>query len=98
MERARTNVPVVIRAFMRVEGISQEHLGDALGLRQGAISRRLTKPGALSQEELAAIAAYFGVPIGTFYKPWREAIHDLPDADTLTRAIPGWLHSAIAAA
>ena len=89
MERARANVPEVIRAFMRVERVSQEHLGEALGLRQAAVSRRLNVPGALSQEELAAIAAFFGVPIGSFYKPWREAIRDLPEGGSVSRAIPG---------
>ena len=77
LERARRDVPAVVRAFLRVTDISQETVGAGIGLSQRQISRRLSVPGALSQEEVAALAAYFGVPVATMYKPVRDAVADL---------------------
>ncbi len=77
LERARRNVPEVLRAFLRVTDVSQETMGAGIGLSQRQISRRLCVPGALSQEEVAALAAYFGVPVATMYKPVPEAVSDL---------------------
>lgn len=77
MERARRHVPEVIRTFMRVRSVSQEQLGFALGLTQRQVSRRLNVAGAISQEELAGLAAIFGVPPETFYKPLADALADL---------------------
>lgn len=89
LERARRDVPRVVRKFILVTGITQEQLGGALGLSQRQISRRLCVPGALAQEEVAAIAAYFGVPIETLHKPVGEAVRDLLDSgvslDSATR-------------
>jgi transcriptional regulator with XRE-family HTH domain len=80
LERARRDVPRVVRKFMLVTGTTQEQLGGALGLSQRQMSRRLCVPGALAQEELAAIAAYFRVPIETLHKPLPEAVRGLIDA------------------
>ena len=77
MERARLHVPEVIRTFMRVRGVSQEQIGFALGLTQRQVSRRLNVPGAISQEELAGLAAIFGVPPSSFYRPLPDALADL---------------------
>ncbi len=77
LERARHNVPRVIRKFLVVTGITQEQLGSVLGLSQRQMSRRLCVPGALAHEEVAAIAAYFGVPVETLQKPVQEALRDL---------------------
>ena len=77
MERARTHLPEVVRTYMRVLGISQEQLGEAVGLTQRQISRRLTVPGSLSGEDIAALAAYFGVEIASLFKPLPEAVTDL---------------------
>lgn len=76
-QHARTHVPNVLRTFLRVTGRSQQELADALGLTQPAISRRLRGTGHISQDELVAIAAFFEVPLGTFYKDMPEAVTDL---------------------
>ncbi len=75
--RAAEHVPQVVRAFMRLRQVSQEHLGEALGLTQRQVSRRLNVPGSIAQEELAALAAFFGVQPATFYKSLPEALADL---------------------
>jgi len=75
-QRARAEVPEIIRTFMRITGVSQAELGEALGLTQTQVSRRLSV-GSLSHDELAGIAAYFGVTLATFEKPGKEAIRDL---------------------
>lgn len=69
-------MPDLIRTFMRVTGVSQAELGEALGLTQTQVSRRLSV-GSLSHDELAGIAAFFGVTLATFEKPGKEAIADL---------------------
>lgn len=79
LERARRDVPRVVRKFIDVTGITQDQLGEALGLSQRQISRRLCVPGALAYEEVVAIATYFGVPIETLSKPIPEAVRDLLD-------------------
>lgn len=76
-QRAQQNVPRVIKKYLAVTGISQEQIGAVLGLTQRQMSRRLCVPGALAQEEVAAIAVYFGVPVETLQKPVPEAIGDL---------------------
>ncbi len=75
-KRAREEVPELIRTFMRITGVSQAELGEALGLTQTQVSRRLSV-GSLSHDELAGIAAFFGVTLATFEKPGKEAIRDL---------------------
>ncbi|HEV2071053.1 MAG TPA: helix-turn-helix transcriptional regulator [Acidimicrobiales bacterium] len=91
LERARRDVPRVVRKFITVSGITQEQLGAALGFSQRQMSRRLCVPGALAQEEVAAIAAYFRVPIETLHKPVPEAVRDLLDSgatlDSATRVL-----------
>lgn len=76
MRRARENVPAVVRALMRVEGVNQATLGAALRLGQRDVSYRLTHPQAISVDELAGIAAYFGIEVTTLLKPEREALAD----------------------
>jgi transcriptional regulator with XRE-family HTH domain len=99
LERARRDVPRVVRKFMVVTGVTQEQLGAALGLSQRQMSRRLCVPGALAQEELAAIARLFGVSLDTFHKPLQEAVRDLldvwdPASTTLDEATRVLLESA----
>lgn len=77
MERARSHLPEVIRTYMRVRDISQEQLGQALGMTQRQVSRRLTVPGSISGEEVAALAKFFGVDVASLYKPIPEAVSDL---------------------
>lgn len=74
---ATTHVPQVLRTFMRLVNLSQEQLGDFVGWSQRQVSRRLTVPGALAQEDVYALADLFGVEIATFYKPLPEAVADL---------------------
>ncbi len=81
MERARTHLPEVVRTYMRVLGISQEELGQAIGMTQRQVSRRLTVPGSLSGEDIAALAVYFGVEIASLFKPLSEAVTDLAHGD-----------------
>lgn len=77
MERARAHLPEVVRTYMRVLRISQEQLGAALGFTQRQISRRLTVPGSLSGDEVAALAAFFGVEVTSLYKAVPDALSDL---------------------
>lgn len=74
---ATTHVPQVLRTFMRLVPVSQEQLGERVGWSQRQVSRRLSVPGALAQEDLYALADLFGVEIATFYKPLPEAVADL---------------------
>lgn len=74
---AVTHVPQVLRTFMRLVPLSQEQLGEAMGLSQRQVSRRLNVPGALAQEEVWALADLFGVGVETFYKEMPEAVADL---------------------
>jgi plasmid maintenance system antidote protein VapI len=74
---ARTHVPNVLRTFLRVTGHSQQELADALGVTQPAISRRLRGTGTISQDELVAVAAFFEVPVESFYKDLPDAVTDL---------------------
>lgn len=77
MHEAQAHLPVVVRAAMRVTGTSQQALADALGFTQTQISRRINVPGALSADELAAVAAFFQVDVASFYKPLPEAVADV---------------------
>lgn len=76
-ERARR----LIRTFMRLCDISQGDLAEALSMTQTQISRRLNVAGSLSYGELAAIAAFFGVPVSTFEKDEQDAVNDLFESD-----------------
>jgi len=67
----------LIRTFMRVRDVSQGQLAQALHMSQTQISRRLNVPGALSYGELAAVAAFFGMPVSVFEKEEREAVNEL---------------------
>lgn len=98
-ERARTNVPAILRTLMRVRAVSQEQLAAALDMTQPQVSRRLSGVASISQEELAAIAAFFGVTVETFYKSDVDAISDL--VDVLRQGnpcFPGFAGSDFAAA
>lgn len=77
MERARHQLPEVVRTYMRVLRVTQEELGEALGLTQRQVSRRLIMPGSISAEEVAALADFFGVEITSLYKPVPAALADL---------------------
>ena len=86
MDRARTHVPEVLRAFMRFTGVDRYELAGVMGLTPTQLNRRLHVPGALAQHELAGLAAFFRVPVDTFYKELTEALNDLAEAaDTLRR-------------
>jgi transcriptional regulator with XRE-family HTH domain len=74
---ASESVPKVIKTFMRVADVSQQQLADALGMTQTQVSRRLNVPGALSAGELMAMAAFFEVPVESFYKDLPDAVTDL---------------------
>lgn len=77
METARKQAPEVIRTFMRVRGVTQQQLGEAIGLTQTQLSRRLAVPGSLSHDEMVGLARVFGVSVETFYKPLADALADL---------------------
>jgi len=86
---ANRTVMEVIRTFMRVMQVSQEALGDALGLNQPQISRRLRVPGSLSVGELVAFARFFRVDPSTLYKPVPEALGDLARAMASRATVSG---------
>lgn len=77
MSWAQAYVPEVLRTFMRIANVGQEHLGAAIGLTQTQISRRLNGRSDMSHQELAALARVFGVELATFHKPLPEAVADL---------------------
>src|SRR5205814_424749 len=86
MDRARNHVPEVLRAFMRFAGVDRYDLAGVMGLTPTQLNRRLHVPGALAQHELAGLAAFFHVPVDTFYKDLTEALNDLAEAaETLRR-------------
>src|SRR3954452_17282341 len=80
MNRARVQVPEVIRMFMRMAEVDRYGVADAMGLTPTQLTRRLSVPGALGQHEVAGLAAFFGVSVETFYKEVPEALIDLGDA------------------
>lgn len=77
MRMAEQNVPAVLKAFMRAEGMNQAGLGTVIGIDQRQVSYRLRRPDSISPKELGGWARHFGVGVSTFYKPVREALRDL---------------------
>lgn len=67
LHEARVGVPAVVRSLMSYFDIKGGDLASALHVSRGAISMRLTGATVIKQEELAALAVYFGVPIDVFY-------------------------------
>ena len=80
MDRARTHVPEVLRAFMRFTGVDRYDLAGVMGLTPTQMERRVRTPGALAQHELAGLAAFFRVSVDTFYKDVADALNDLAEA------------------
>lgn len=67
MRRAKTGVPSVIRQLMAYKGLRAYHLAAALGVEPTSMSARLNGKTVIKQEELAALAVLFDVPIAVFY-------------------------------
>ncbi len=58
-----TRVAETVRALMRRADLTQDVLGERVGLSQSALSRRLTGDVAFNTAELAAIARALGVEV-----------------------------------
>ena len=63
METISTTVAANVRAEMARQKKRQTDLGEALGLTQGAVSKRLSGAVALDVNELGVIAEFLGVPV-----------------------------------
>ena len=63
----RERVAANVRAEAARRGISQAALAQLLNINQAGISRRMSGKIDFSAPELSAIAAQFGVPVGTFF-------------------------------
>lgn len=72
-EAARRQVPMTVDVLMRNDFLHAGDLSKILGVTPTAVSARLRGETAMRQEELAALAAFFDVPVLTFYLPVDEA-------------------------
>ena len=68
MESLSTRVAANVRAEMARQRKKQADLGEALGLTQGAVSKRMSGIVVLDVDELAKIAGFLGVPVDALVK------------------------------
>lgn len=64
---APNRVNLTIKALMGMTGASQKDVGEALGIDQSRVSRRL-RDGTWTIADVDALARYFEVPIATFFE------------------------------
>lgn len=58
-----------VRALMARTRTKQQALADALGMTQGAVSKKLNGDRPFSLDEIEMVAAHFGVPITALFEP-----------------------------
>lgn len=92
METTRHRVPEVIRALMAARHVTGPDLAAAIGMSASSFYARLNGKSMIQTHEMAALAMFFGVPVGFLYEP----PDGLVEAVT-TRAIGGHLDSLVAA-
>ena len=61
-----------IRALLADRGIPQAALADYLGIRQQAVSRRLTGAVPFDVDELARTAQFLGLHVAELIGPWEH--------------------------
>ncbi len=62
-ETAAARVAASVRAEMARRRVTQSDVAKALGMKQTAVSRRLTGQVPFDVNELTAVAAFLGVPV-----------------------------------
>lgn len=103
MRKARTSakmgVPSVLRQLMTYKRLRMYHLAAALEVEPQSMSARLNGKTVIKQEELAALAVLFEVPVGVFYMSPDEALRWVLDHPPKAASLPnedtvGWVNSA----
>ena len=64
---AEVDISAKVRAVAGEYRVSQERLGDIIGVQRGGIVRRLNGTTQWSAREIAILADHFGQPIARFY-------------------------------
>ncbi len=64
----RNPISVIVKILMATDDIEQGQLAEPAGISEATVSRRLKK-GGWTAEELDALARFFDVPVGTFFRP-----------------------------
>lgn len=64
MEYTETELPTRVAALMKAHGVTQQQLGDAVGLPQQAIHKSLTGQRRFNVADLCKLATYFDVTPG----------------------------------
>ena len=63
------SVAASVRAELRAADLTQERIGEALGLDQTSVSRRMKGKIPWRADELAQLSRVFGIPVERFYAP-----------------------------
>lgn len=58
-----------VRALMARTRTKQQALAVALGMTQGAVSKKVNGDRPFTLDEVEAVAEHFGVPVTTFFEP-----------------------------
>ncbi len=85
---AKTGVPSVIRQLMTYKRLRMYHLAAALEVEPTSMSSRLNGKTVIKQEELAALAVLFQVPVGVFYMSPDEALRWVLDHPPAPASLP----------
>jgi len=67
-----------VAALLHATGESQSELAEALGMTQGAISRKKRGSNAWSLADVDAISAHFGIPVPDLLSGPTHALEKLP--------------------
>lgn len=94
LERVRDNVPETIRLLKRTAGVSDAQIGRALGLSRAVANQRVLGTSQWSYAELAALAEFFGVPVGVIIEgdPQEVVKEAINERDLLNRRF-AWNHN-----
>lgn len=88
MRAAKTRVPSVIRQLMTYKRLRMYHLAEALGIEPTSMSARLNGKTVIKQEELAALAVLFRVPVAIFYMGPDQALRWVLDHPLTPASVP----------
>lgn len=73
-EHVSKTVPETVRALVRIAGLTQLNLSDHLGISRQVVQMRMTEVSKWQFDELAKLAALFGVPIALLFEETNVAI------------------------
>ena len=76
-----TSIGARIRSARRAAGLTQESIGERLGVQPTAISRIETGSTGPSLRLLVDMAAAFGIPVGRFFDPPAPSASGLSEAE-----------------